>query len=198
MALIPTNSFNTTIAIYKHTVPGYDVPYGNLADGCTVGRDSRRSTIHLFSPVIPLLTSRLHCRFTYRISAQHEFFVRDLGSVNGTYLNGRIIPQNEDVKLEANAEVSFGGPRNVYREGVRLRNDLVYTFLPLIGDTDFMRKRSKIHWFFVRRCIPKLLAWRRRATERVFSPSNMEVFTDDDGESNMRVKKKPRLMECSP
>ncbi len=65
-----------------------------------VGRDSSNA-VRLPSSA----ASRRHAVLTLRAG---RLTVRDLGSQNGTYLNGRVVTSAEDVEVERGALIRFG------------------------------------------------------------------------------------------
>jgi hypothetical protein len=71
-----------------------------------------------------MLTSRFHAMLE---CVDGVFYVCDLGSTNGTYVNGAALLPHLDTELHSGDRVSFGGPRYVLREGVCLRNPFCYT-----------------------------------------------------------------------
>ena len=84
-----------------------------------VGRDELNE-LRLTSQLTPLLLSRFHAILSY---VDGTYFVCDLGSMNGTYVNGRVIAANVDWKLEHRDTLSFGGPANVVmRNGLAVKN----------------------------------------------------------------------------
>lgn len=91
-------------------------------DGCTLGR---ASTCHIIVP--RQLVSRLHAQIE-RVGAR--FQLRDLGSVNGTYVNGQrlnepyLLGNHDLIGLgEASAQLSFVDPDSTQMAIVRLRYD---------------------------------------------------------------------------
>jgi hypothetical protein len=130
----------------------------------------------LHSMNIPLLGSRRHAVLTCRPS-MGDHTITDMGSVNMTWLNGEAIPAYQPTVIGDGAVVAFGGPNFVYRNGVRNRNPFVYRF----SDEREARRLRGVRLRGIMRCIPRLLLWRRVATEAVFAPENMECVVDADG-----------------
>src|SRR5688572_27487855 len=91
-------------------------------DGCTLGR---ASTCDIVVP--RSLVSRLHARIEW---VDGRFQLRDLGSVNGTYLHGRLLHEphllahHDLIGLgDATALLSFADPDATQMSGDRLRYD---------------------------------------------------------------------------
>jgi hypothetical protein len=136
-----------------------------------IGRNPS-SELVLNSTELPLLASRRHAKILFDCGT-NTFYIEDCGSVNGVYLDSVQIPQGVRTPLpEGPCLLGFGGPEFVYRDHERMRNPFLYKFYPVLGDETFMRRRrGQIVRFML--CVAKLLAWRKRATETVFNPSNM-------------------------
>jgi hypothetical protein len=58
------------------------------------------------------LVSRQHCKFTI---TEEAVMVRDLGSSNGTFVNGTKLAPNQDYEIEPNSQLSVGGVMFVVR-----------------------------------------------------------------------------------
>lgn len=77
---------------------GLNVP---LDDGTTLVIGRKKGDLLLEDPLI----SGRHCQITHR---DGKFMLRDLGSTNGTLVDGRMV---HEVQLKAGSEVSVGGSR---------------------------------------------------------------------------------------
>jgi len=55
-----------------------------------------------------------HCRITYR-ETTHQFFIEDLDSSYGTFLNGRRLNKNNPVPLQKNSNVAFHTHRFTFK-----------------------------------------------------------------------------------
>ena len=90
-----------------------------------VGRDAVNE-LRLDSPRVPLLMSRCHAVMEW--DERVGVTVTDLGSTNGTYVNGRCLVPMEDHVLADGDTLSFGGPERVQRDGRPVPNPFVFTF----------------------------------------------------------------------
>lgn len=75
-----------------------------------IGRGSKNG-LRLVHSKLNDLVSREHAKIFVRSDGAHR--IVDLGSHNGTYVNGNLIPMNQEWKLENCDCVSFGGPSRV-------------------------------------------------------------------------------------
>ncbi len=72
-----------------------------LASKITIGRETDNNIV-----VDSKLASRYHCIIQ---QIQNQYFVKDEGSTNGTFVNGRRIPPDKYVKLNVGDTVTVGG-----------------------------------------------------------------------------------------
>jgi len=92
------------MATLKHLQTDADVP---LAARHVVGR-SRTCQLQIDLASV----SALHAELTWDGRAWH---LRDLGSRNGTFLDGQRVPPGQPVELAEGAEIGFGAPERHYR-----------------------------------------------------------------------------------
>ena len=57
-----------------------------------------------------------------------RFFVEDNGSMNGTYVNGEMVPRDVRIALRDRDVVTFGGPEEVMRNGRKVENPYRFYF----------------------------------------------------------------------
>jgi pSer/pThr/pTyr-binding forkhead associated (FHA) protein len=103
--LLNQNNDNYGIAILSEGLPG--TPQENeglrafiLLDEFIIGRDESQADLYLDDKTI----GRKHARITRR---EGEFFLTDLGSKNGTRIDGRKINKNEDIMLPDRCRLHF-------------------------------------------------------------------------------------------
>jgi DNA-binding NtrC family response regulator len=103
-----------------------------VADGMELGRDLATEfwSIEFEDPMM----SRRHARITR--AATGDYFVSDLGSTNGTWLDGRSVPLGTSGKLEPGSMLALGGHVFVFRhlsqdELVAIREDWACPFGPV-------------------------------------------------------------------
>jgi len=90
----------------------------------TLGRQ-RVNDVQLDCPRVPSLLSRNHAEITVDANGTH--FVTDKDTLNGTYLNGNLIPRGP-CPLKPGDIIAFGGPANVLRANQTLRNSFRYEY----------------------------------------------------------------------
>jgi predicted component of type VI protein secretion system len=90
-----------------------------------VGRDAE-DDLRLVSTHAPLLASRCHALLEWQ--EESGYTVEDLGSTNGTWVNGTRLEAREERRLAAGDTLSFGGPERVSNRGVVISNPFVYKF----------------------------------------------------------------------
>lgn len=95
-------------------------------------------TLKLDSLLVPMLLSKMHAYFMMNERGEH--FFRDLDSLNGTYLNGNIIPKDM-IKLKEGDVIGFGGPSSVSRNGRMMKNPFVYRYT-VVGNQTFSSEHS--------------------------------------------------------
>jgi len=71
----------------------------SIKENATIGR-SKRCTIYIDDPYL----SKNHARIFLRDGA---FYIEDLGSTNGSFLNGRRLP-NQPIRIKDSDKLSFG------------------------------------------------------------------------------------------
>lgn len=76
---------------------GKEIP---LVAKITIGRDPRNSV-----SIDDKMVSRFHAEIQ---KIKNEFFIKDLNSSNGTYVNGKIVPEGKYVKLEDKDVIQIG------------------------------------------------------------------------------------------
>lgn len=76
---------------------GKEIP---LVTKITIGRDPRNSV-----SIDDKMVSRFHAEIQ---KIKNEFFVKDLNSSNGTYVNRKKVPEGKYVKLEDNDVIQVG------------------------------------------------------------------------------------------
>ena len=81
--------------------------------------------MNLDCPHVPSLLSRQHAEF--HCDAQGVHYVTDKNTLNGTYVNGNLIPSGP-CALAPGDVVAFGGPANVLRDNQTLRNSFRYEY----------------------------------------------------------------------
>ena len=92
----------------------------------TFGRQSGNNKVNLDCASVPALLSRNHAKIDFDpVSGVHT--VTDLGSLNGTYLNGNILPTGP-YPLQHGDIISFGGPANVSSHIERSRAERTLCF----------------------------------------------------------------------
>ena len=84
----------------------------------TVGRH-RLNEVQLDCPRVPSLLSRQHAEIVCDADGLHS--VTDKNTLNGTYLNGNLIPDGP-CPLRHGDIIAFGGPANVLRDNRTLKN----------------------------------------------------------------------------
>jgi len=87
-----------------------------------------------------------------------KYYIYDFGSLNGTFVNGK------RVKKDSLIELNDGNIVSIHEEKYMFRN-IILRQLTFNG---------------ILRMIPKLLAWRLRATKKVFHPKRMLFNIDGD------------------
>jgi hypothetical protein len=88
----------------------------------TVGRGpNNHLRLHAHSNM--LIASRSHAEI---LRTGGVYAVQDLGSQNGTYVNGELVPRDSQRALAQGDVLSFGGPLRVLREGAVIENPFVY------------------------------------------------------------------------
>jgi len=88
----------------------------------TVGRGPHNHLrLHAHSDM--LIASRRHAEI---LRTGGAYAVQDLGSQNGTYVNGELVPRDSQRALAQGDVLSFGGPLRVLREGQVIENPFVY------------------------------------------------------------------------
>jgi pSer/pThr/pTyr-binding forkhead associated (FHA) protein len=95
-----------------------------VGDVLTLGRQ-RVNDVQLDCPRVPSLLSRKHAEITVDANGTH--FVTDKDTLNGTYLNGNLIPRGP-CPLKPGDIIAFGGPANVLRDNRTLRNSFRYEY----------------------------------------------------------------------
>lgn len=94
----------------------------------------------------------VHSKFNDLVSPEHaKIFVRsdgvhrivDLGSHNGTYVNGNLIPMNQEWKLKNRDCVSFGGPSRVFIEDRTIMNPFCFVYYRLHSVEVWNKMRSR-------------------------------------------------------
>ena len=86
-----------------------EIPLSPPFKPVTFGRHRNRD-VHLDCPRVPSLLSRDHAQIT--VDAQGTHFLEDKNTLNGTYLNGNLIPKGP-CALQHGDVIAFGGPANV-------------------------------------------------------------------------------------
>lgn len=111
-------------------LPDPEVPYAfELKDELLIGRGSgvylreEGTYTRMQCDRLPLMISREHAKFR-RI--RNAWYIIDLQSRNGTYLNSQQLTSNTAHPLNENDVVSFGGPQHVQVEGSRSMNPFVF------------------------------------------------------------------------
>lgn len=74
---------------------------------------------------VPRLLSCQHAYIVIDDDGDHS--IRDMGTLNGTYVNGNVIP-NRLIKLKDGDEIGFGGPRFVKNNGRTVFNPYTYVY----------------------------------------------------------------------
>ena len=93
-----------------------------------VGRLPRAEGQPDFCEVVRLDYALLSCQHTYVVvDAEGHHCVRDMGTLNGTYVNGRAIP-DKLIRLKDGDEIGFGGPRYVRCKGRTVFNPCTYVY----------------------------------------------------------------------
>ena len=84
--------------------------------------------VRLDCAIAPSLLSRRHAEIVFdRATGAH--FVKDKNSLNGTYVNGNLIPPG-GTSLNGGDIIGFGGPATVMRDSLSLRNSLRFVYTP--------------------------------------------------------------------
>ena len=130
----------------------------------TVGR-SRDNSVTLYRDNI----SREHCGIINEDKTR--YYISDYGSLNGTFVNNKIVSQNECIEIYEGDVVKLSHEKYVFHNTV-LRK---FTYNGIL------------------RMLPKLLAWRRRAAENVFHPKRKRF--DKDGEDMPSPKRQIVIIE---
>jgi len=86
-------------------------PGDSVEDVLTIGRH-RLNSVQLDCTRVPSLLSRQHAEIKLEPDGVHN--VTDKNTLNGTYLNGNLIPKGP-CQLQHGDVVAFGGPANVSR-----------------------------------------------------------------------------------
>lgn len=76
-----------------------------------IGKEERQADICIAKDVI----SRIHARIQ---KEEGEYYVTDLDSTNGTYVNGRRIASTEKVRLQQGDRVSFANVEYIFQMSV--------------------------------------------------------------------------------
>ena len=100
------------------------LPAPGDVDPLTLGRN-RTNGVTLDCPRVPSLLSRHHAEIF--IDAHGIHHVTDKNTLNGTYLNGSLIPSGP-CPLQHGDILAFGGPANVLRENRTLRNSFRFQY----------------------------------------------------------------------
>lgn len=101
----------------------YDLSAQNLTtQGVVFGRNND-CDVTLNTETLPLLISRKHATISL---VGHTLSIQDLGSTNGTYLNEQRLEANQSRDLCDGNLLSFGGPKQIVREGQQHSNPFVY------------------------------------------------------------------------
>lgn len=106
-----------------------------------VGRLPRAEGQPDFCEVVRLDYVLLSCQHTYVVlDAEGHHCVRDMGTLNGTYVNGTAIP-DKLFQLKEGDEISFGGPMYVRCKGRTVLNPCTYVYEKesVRGDKFFFR-----------------------------------------------------------
>jgi len=125
--LQPLDSSPPSTPSTRGAVPGLGSS-AKTPDDIFIGRQVGTVDVAMDCASIPLLLSRRHAAVTCDGIAH---YVKDLGTTNGTFVNGQRIPCKEDVVLKPGDVVAFGGPRYVARDKGRLQNPFRYRYVRL-------------------------------------------------------------------
>src|SRR4051812_16237553 len=87
------------------STPGHK-PMIIVTGAVTVGRDAAKCQFVLNDNAQKLGVSRTHCRFER--DNEQRFYVTDLGSSNGTFVDNRKLKPQERCELKPNASVKIG------------------------------------------------------------------------------------------
>ena len=102
-------------------------PIGDAAAVTTFGRHPDND-VRLDCAIVPSLLSRRHAEIVFdRATGAH--FVKDKNSLNGTYVNGNLIPPG-GTSLNGGDIIGFGGPATVRRDDLWFRNSLRFVYTP--------------------------------------------------------------------
>ena len=85
--------------------------YGNallFKEEMHIGKEERQADICIPCDVI----SRIHAKI---VRMEDCYYLTDLGSTNGTYINGKRIPENEPVKLEQGDMLAFANVEYIFQ-----------------------------------------------------------------------------------
>lgn len=75
---------------------------------------------------VPRLLSCQHAYIVIDDDGDHS--IRDMGTLNGTYINGNVIP-NRFIKMKDGDEIGFGGPTFVKSKGSTFVNPYTYVYV---------------------------------------------------------------------
>jgi pSer/pThr/pTyr-binding forkhead associated (FHA) protein len=104
-----------------------ELPSTGDASVVTIGRH-RSNDVQLDCSIVPSLLSRRHATIEFD-EGTGAHALKDNNSLNGTYVNGILIPDGP-LLLNQGDIIGFGGPTNVLRNGVSLRNSLCFVYTP--------------------------------------------------------------------
>lgn len=108
-------------------ITGEDLSFKVDKDSCVIGRSAQCDVVIPHESI-----SRRHCQIDYR---NGEFYVTDLGSINGVTVDGQKITPNKPVKFQSFFALAFGAVQSLIidlpeeRTSVQV-NPLLATTLP--------------------------------------------------------------------
>ena len=122
----------------------------------------------------------------FGINNDFEYYIIDLDSETGTYINNVRIPLLEWVILKDKNYLTFGGGTHITRGDYcshTLNPCYEFQFRYIVKNGLAYQKQKKTLSGLLR-CIPKLLKWRKTATEAVFHPKRIKftIVNNEPGE----------------
>ena len=79
---------------------GEEIEYKMVKDSVSIGRSSQCDLVITHESM-----SRQHCKIEFK---NNEFFITDLGSINGVYIDGKKIPANSSIPFHTYLHLAFG------------------------------------------------------------------------------------------
>ena len=101
------------------------LPEPGSLSALTVGRHAHKNDVMLDCKLVPSLLSRQHAEIHCDTEGVH--YVMDKNTLNGTYLNGNLIPTGP-VPLKDGDVIAFGGPTNVLRDNMTHKNSFRFIY----------------------------------------------------------------------